>query len=384
MFLLNKKIFLLVTCLAALGTQSYAEEAKKEPKAATTTAPLPAVDVYKVSEAKEEALVLQYPGKTISSQNVVIKARANGILLKKFFNEGDFVKEGDILYKIEPDSYEAAFNLAKANVASLDVQLQKTQKDWERIKALYDSGASSEQEKDTAYWAYEGAKANLASAKASLQTASINLDRTTIKATMNGMTGLKQVDVGALVSDGTPLVEITQISPLNVEFSIPDIDIMKQKYNIKNGKWSHPSEGKLKATLLVGNTTYKEVGIVDFFDSTLNAKTGSLKARATFKNTNKDLLPNQFVKVNLMGLTRNDVIKIPQKAVLQNPLGTVVFVVQEGKAVARPVKVGEASENDYVIESGLKANDEVILNNFFRIKNGAPVKIDKVVNDGAK
>jgi len=85
-----------------------------------------------------------------------------------------------------------------------------------------------------------------------------------------------------------------------------------------------------------------------------------------------------------MGLTRNNVIKIPQKAVLQNPLGTVVFVVQEGKAVVRPVKVGEASENDYVIESGLKANEEVILNNFFRIKNGAPVKIDKVVNDGAK
>jgi len=269
---------------------------KKNPKAAATTAPLPAVDVYKVSEAKEEALVLQYPGKTISSQNVVIKARANGILLKKFFNEGDFVKEGDILYKIEPDSYEAAFNLAKANVASLDVQLQKTQKDWERIKALYDSGASSEQEKDTAYWAYEGAKANLASAKASLQTASINLDRTTIKATMSGMTGLKQVDVGALVSDGTPLVEITQISPLNVEFSIPDIDIMKQKYNIKNGKWSHPSEGKLKATLLVGNTPYKEVGVVDFFDSALNAKTGSLKARATSKIPTKTFCQTNLLK----------------------------------------------------------------------------------------
>lgn len=384
MFSLNKKIFLLVTCLATIGTQSYAEETKKQPEAAATTAPQPAVDVYKVLAAKEEALVLQYPGKTISSQNVVIKARANGILLKKNFKEGDFVKEGDVLYKIEPDSYEAAFNLAKANVASLDVQLQKAQKDWERIKALYDNGASSEQEKDTAYWANEGAKANLASAKAALQTASINLDRTTVKATMSGMTGLKQIDVGALVSDGTPLVEITQISPLNVEFSIPDIDVMKQKYNIQNGKWSYPNEGKLKATLLVGTTSYQEVGVVDFFDSALNVKTGSLKARATFKNENKELLPNQFVKVNLIGLSRTNVIKIPQKAVLQNPLGTVVFVVQEGKAVVRPVKLGEASENDYVIESGLNANDIVIVNNFFRIKNGAPVKIDKIINDGVQ
>lgn len=134
--------------------------------------------------AKEE-LSLQYPGKTISSQSVTIKARANGILMKKFFNEGDFVKEGDVLYKIEPDTYEAALNLAKANVNALDVQLQKATKDWERIKALYESGASSEQEKDSAYWTYEGAKASLASAKASLQTATINLDRTTIKATMS-------------------------------------------------------------------------------------------------------------------------------------------------------------------------------------------------------
>ena len=384
MFLLNKKIFLFVTCLA-LGAQSYAaEEAKKQPSPATTNAPAPAVDVYKIASAKEEALSLQYPGKTISSQSVTIKARANGILMKKFFNEGDFVKEGDVLYKIEPDTYEAALNLAKANVNALDVQLQKATKDWERIKALYESGASSEQEKDSAYWTYEGAIASLASAKASLQTATINLDRTTIKATMSGMTGLKQVDVGALVSDGTALVDITQITPLHVEFSIPDIDVMKQKYNIKNGKWSNPTEGKLKASLQVGDAKFKEIGVVDFMDSSLNAKTGSLKARATFKNEGKELLPNQFVKVNLVGLTRTNVIKVPQKAVLQNPLGTVVFVVEDGKAVVKPVKVGEASENDYVIENGLKEGDVVVVNNFFRIKAGAPVKVDKVINEEAK
>lgn len=384
MFLLNKKIFLFVTCLA-LGAQSYAaEEAKKQPSPATTNAPAPAVDVYKIASAKEEALSLQYPGKTISSQSVTIKARANGILMKKFFNEGDFVKEGDVLYKIEPDTYEAALNLAKANVNALDVQLQKATKDWERIKALYESGASSEQEKDSAYWTYEGAKASLASAKASLQTATINLDRTTIKATMSGMTGLKQVDVGALVSDGTALVDITQITPLHVEFSIPDIDVMKQKYNIKNGKWSNPTEGKLKASLQVGDAKFKEIGVVDFMDSSLNAKTGSLKARATFKNEGKELLPNQFVKVNLVGLTRTNVIKVPQKAVLQNPLGTVVFVVEDGKAIVKPVKVGEASENDYVIENGLKEGDVVVVNNFFRIKAGAPVKVDKVINEEAK
>ena len=132
----------------------------------------------------------------------------------------------------------------------------------------------------------------------------------------------------------------------------------------------------------VGTQKYKEVGVVDYLSSSLDAKTGSLKARASFKNANNELLPNQFVKISLLGLTRANVIKVPQKAVLQNPLGTVVFVVEDGKAVTRPVKIGETSENEFVIDSGLKEGDTVIVNNFFRIKNGAPVKVDKVINEG--
>jgi len=356
---------------------SAAEPQKQQP-------PLPSVDVFNITTPKEEALVFTYPGKTISSQSVVIKARANGILQKKFFTEGEKVKEGDILYKIEPESYEAAFAVAKANVNAQEVNFQKSSKEWERIKSLYDNGAASEQEKDTAFFANETAKASLNSAKAALQTAAINLERTNVKATATGIAGIKQVDVGALVTDGTALVEITQIDPLHVEFSIPDIDVMKQKYAIKNGKWSNPTEGKLKASLKVGDVAFKEMGVVDFLDSALNTKTGSLKARATFKNANKELLPNQFVTISLLGLTRNNVIKVPQKAVLQNPLGTIVFVVADGKATTRPVKVGETSENDFVIESGLKEGDVVIVNNFFKIKNGAPVKVDKVINQEAK
>ncbi|MDD2383040.1 MAG: efflux RND transporter periplasmic adaptor subunit [Sulfurospirillaceae bacterium] len=369
----------MMACIA-LSTILFAEESSQKTPTAQKTAPVPAVDVYKVSAPKEEALSLTYPGKSISSQVALIKARANGILQKKHFTEGQIVKEGELLYTIEPDSYEAAFQLAKANLASQDVILQKTEKEWKRLKSLFDANAASEQEKDTAFWAYESAKASYESSKASLKVASINLDRTRVKATMSGIVGMKQTDVGTLVTDGTPLVEITQVNPLHVEFSIPDIDVMKQKYNIKNGTWSHPSEGKLKATLMVNNVQYKESGVVDFLDSSLNSKTGSLKARATFKNPNQELLPNQFVTVSLLGLTRNNVIRVPQKAVLQNPLGMVVFIVVDGKAVVKPVKIGETSGNDFIIENGLKEGDLVIVNNFFRVKNAAPVKIDKVIN----
>lgn len=373
MFLLSKKLFL---CALLSFTSSFvsADEVQKSTP----------VDIFKVGAPKEEAITLNYPAKTLSSQTTTVKARANGILLEKFFTEGDFVKKGDVLYKIEPDSYIAAHKLAKANVTSLDIQVQKTSKEWSRVKSLFDKGASSEQDKDTAYWAYESAKASLESAKASLENATINLDRTTIKAPMSGLTGAKLIDVSALVSDGVALVEITQIDPLHVEFSIPNIDLIKEKYNIKNGKWSNPTDGKLKASLTVGKQNYKEIGVVDFIDNTINAKTGSLKARATFKNSAKELLPNQFVTISLTGLVRTNVVKIPQKALVQNPLGTNVFLIEDDKAVLKNVVVGEVSNGNAIIESGLKEGDKLIVNNLLKIKPNAPVKVDKIINQEGK
>ena len=132
---------------------------------------------------------------------------------------------------------------------------------------------------------------------------------------------------------------------------------------------------------MVGDAPYKEMGVVDFLGSKLDEKTGTLKARASFQNPINELLPNQFVKITLLGLSRNNVIRVPQKAVLQNPLGTVVFVVEDGKAVVRPVKVAESNKNYFIIDSGLKEGDMVVVNNFFRIKSGAGVKIDKVTNE---
>lgn len=373
MFLCSKKLFL---CLL-LGFSSsllFANEVQKSTP----------VDVFKVGAPKEEAISLNYPAKTLSSQTTTVKARANGILLEKFFTEGSFVKKGDVLYTIEPDSYIAAQKLAKANVTSLDIQVQKTNKEWSRVKSLFDKGASSEQDKDTAYWAFESAKASLESAKASFENATINLERTTIKAPMSGLTGAKLIDVSALVSDGVALVEITQIDPLHVEFSIPNIDLIKEKYNIKNGKWSNPTDGKLKATLTVGKQNYKEIGVVDFIDNTINAKTGSLKARATFKNSTKELLPNQFVTISLTGLVRNNVVQIPQKALVQNPLGTNVYLIEDEKAVLKNVVVGEISNGNAIIESGLKEGDKLIVNNLLKIKPNAPVKIDKIINQEGK
>ena len=354
------------------------------PEPQKNTPPPPSVDVFKITAPKEEPLSFTYPAKTMSSQSIVVKARTNGLLQKKLFIEGQSVKAGDILYTLEKESYEASYNLAKASVVGLDVALQKAAKEWNRVKALYEKKASSEQERDTAYFAYETAKASLDGAKALLKTASINLERTDIKAPISGIVGTKMVDIGSLVNDGPALVEIIQNDPLYVEFSIPDIDVMKHKYNIKNGKWSDPTQGQLKASLLVGDVPYKEMGVVDFLGSKLDEKTGTLKARASFKNPINELLPNQFVKITLLGLSRNNVIRVPQKAVLQNPLGTVVFVVEDGKAVVRPVKVAESSENDFVIDNGLKEGDMVVVNNFFRIKNGAGVKIDKVINEAQK
>ena len=338
------------------------------------------VDVYKVPAPHNMPVVLEYPARLKSVQKVQITARVTGTLIKKFYTEGQFVKKGTLLYKIEPDTYQAAVDAAKAQLQSALAMLNKTKRDWVRIKSLYKVNATSQQARDAALSSYEIAKADVEKAKANLKSALINLNYTNVKATISGITGLKSADVGSLVTNGTPLVSITKLDPIYAEFSIPDIDIIKEKYRIKNGSWEKPSDGKIKAVIKINGRGYPKEGFVNFMDTNIDTATSTLKARAVFPNHNRYLMPGEFVKIMLKGLVRKNVIMVPQRCVLQNPLGTMVFVVDKGKVQARPVKLGETSGNYYIIEKGLKKGDLVIVDNFFRVKPGMSVKVDKTIN----
>jgi membrane fusion protein (multidrug efflux system) len=346
------------------------------PKAGAT---LPKVDVYVVPKAKNIPVELEYPARVTSVKNVTIVARVSGILEKKYFTEGATVHKGDLLYKIEPNIYAADVQSAKATLELEKSKFDKAQKDWTRAKGLYEDKAISEQDKDTAYFAYTSAQASVDVAKANLDKAMVSLNYTDVKATINGVTGMKMIDEGDFVKEGTSLTTITQTNPIYAEFSIPDINTIKQKYTLENGNWSNMQAAKLKASLIVDGQKYKEMGNVDFVDAQVDQATSTLKVRAIFKNNATKLLAGQYVKVKLIGIISKNVLSVPQKAVLQNPLGTIVFVVVNGKVSVKPVKILNTVGQNFIV-SGVASKDVVVVNNFFRIKPGASVAIDKTIN----
>lgn len=341
--------------------------------------PTPKVDVFVVGAAQDMQIPLEYPARIASVKDVTITARVTGVLQKKYYTEGQFVHKGDLLYKIEPDTYLASVESAKANLALENAKLDKAQKDWDRASGLYKDKAISDQDKDSAFYAYQTAKASVDVAKAALHKVAVDLGYTNVRSTISGMSGMKMADVGDLVKEGTALVTITQTNPIYAEFSIPNIDLIKKKYQLQKGNWSHLQGANLKASLVVDGKPYTTLGKIDFVDSHVDKATSTLKARAVFKNASLGLLSGNFAKVKLMGIVAKHIIVVPQKAVLQNPLGTSVFVVINKKIVPKPVKIMDTTDQNFVVE-GVSPKDVVVVNNFFRIKPGASVIIDKIIN----
>lgn len=354
----------------------------KSGKMPMSAMPMPAVDVYKVPLPKSIPVKLEYPARIKSSSSVTIVARVTGTLQKKSFLEGQAVREGETLFKIEPDLYLAEKAHAEAQLEQAAALLNKAEKDWQRTKVLYEQHVANEQDRDAVRAATEMAKASVAAAKARLHQATINLDYTDVKATGSGITGLKLVDVGNLVNPGMPLVTLTQMDPIYVEFSLPDLDALKTKYELKSGSWSK-SGGQLRARLLTDKGPYRRLGRVDFLDTNIDEKTASVKSRAIFANPDGELLPGQFIRIALEGVSRKNVLTIPQQALIQNPAGAMVFVVEGGKVTVRPVVIGDSAGENFIIEKGLKPGDLVVVNNFFKIKPNSPVKTDKIINKGA-
>ncbi len=337
------------------------------------------VSVYKIPEPKDVEVKLEYPGKTKSISSVTVFARVTGILERMYFKEGQYVKKGDLLFLIEQEPYKSEYESAKANLEKALSEFKKAEKDWQRIKKSFEDKVVSEAERDEALYRYETAKANVEYAKAKLEQAKINLSYTKVIAPESGIIGERKIDVGNLVTSGTELVKITQVNPIYVDFSFPESDITK--IGFKTSKKGILSLKGLPVEVYIEDLPLKFKGHIDFIDTVVDEKTASVKARAILKNPDRKLLPGQFVRISIKGLKRKGVILVPQKAVLQTPSGPVVWVVVNGKAEMRPVKLGEASEDYFIIEEGLKPGENVILDNLMKMRPGAPVIIDKVLKN---
>ncbi len=353
------------------------------PVAASAQAPAapppPAVEIMTMAE-REVPLSFTYAGRISAFREVQVRAQVGGILQERAYVEGARVNAGDVLFRVDPTTYEAEVAKAKAQVQTAEAQLAQATRDQTRAVELFERKVGSAKSRDDAVSAVELAEAAVAAAKAQLKSAQINLDYATVRAPIDGVTSLDVVPEGSLVGVGSAdslLTTITQLDPVYVNFSVADANATAMR-QIASGKKAD-NEGKLTASLAFGDgSKYDRTGEIDFTSASIDVQTGTIRSRAVFDNPDFALIPGQFVRITLSGAKLDSAIVVPEIAVMQGPQGTFVYTVDaENVAAITPIKLGQAVEGGWVALEGLKAGDQIVTSGVIKVRAGAPVAPSK-------
>lgn len=318
-------------------------------------------------------------GRLEGSREVEVRARVSGILLERRYAEGRPVRRGEVLFVIDPAPYQAAVQEAEADLAEQRARLSRAEREARRLEPLLAKRAASQKDFDQAVSDAEEARATLLSAEARVARAKLDLAYTRVEAPISGFTSRAQHSEGSLVGPGADslLTRISQVQPIWVRFSAADKTILDLRRAVETGRIAAPPTEQLEVELVLADgRVHAERGRVNFSDSLIDVETGAVDLRAELPNADGTLLPGQFVRVRLLGISRPNAILVPQRSVQQGQDGKFVFVVDAaGKAEARPVEVGEWSGSDWVIESGLAAGDRVIVDGAVKVQPGAQVNV---------
>ncbi len=342
----------------------------------------PAPEVV-VETVKVEALPLEfeYSARTAGFREVQVRAQVSGILQERTYLEGSQVKQGQVMFRIDPRIYQAALSRAKGALAQEQARYRQTERNLKRIRELQKKGFASESELDNAVSNFEQSKANIQAAQAEVLSKQIDLDYTTVKAPISGITSKETVSEGSLMVAGDPnaslLSNITQLDPIYVNFAAPDSDVESVRSGLQNGSLVLPEDGKMSVTITLGDgSVYPLEGKVDFTDSLVDRGTGTVSVRAVAPNPEQHLLPGQFVRVQVKGLSLPNAMTLPERAIAQGPGGTFVFVVDEGGlARKRQVTTGHTAKGRWVIVSGVSAGERVIVEGLPKVRPDSPVKV---------
>jgi membrane fusion protein (multidrug efflux system) len=301
----------------------------------------------------------------------------SGIILKRLFTEGSDVKAGQPLYQIDSAAFEAAHASAKAVQSRVEAALVSLRLTEERYRDLVKIKAVSQQDYDNASAQLKQSEAELAVAKAAVETARINLAYTRISAPISGRIGRSGVSTGALVTANQPaaLATIQQLDTMYVDVTQSTADMLKLKQNLANGVLKKSSSALVRL-LLEDGSAYPLTGTLKFSEVTVDQSTGSVTLRAVFPNPAQALLPGMFVRALLVEGVNENAILIPQRGVTRNPKGdaVVMLVGAEEKVEARPIKVARTVGDNWLVSDGLKAGDRVILEGLQKARPGSAVK----------
>lgn len=364
-----KPLILWMTLASSLAACGQSAEQKQTP-------PPPEVTSLVVKKA-DVPRVFEYVGQVSGFRDVEVRARVGGIVMKRLYEEGRHVKQGDPLFLIDQEPMRASFDQAKAALAVEEARLQRARQEFARIRPLVTEKAVSQKDYDDAVASLESAQASAAVARARLREAQINMNYTKVTAPISGMTSKEVVSEGSLVGAGQNglLTIISQVDPVYVNFSMADNDALLMRRMIQNGQLIMPRGDALDVELrLADGTFFKNIGRMSFTDNLIDPTTGTLRARAQFDNPDGELLPGQFVRVSMKGAVQKNTLLVPQRAVMSTAQGTMVMTINKQNIVEpRPVKIGQEIGRDFVIEEGLKGGETIIVDGIMKARPGSPV-----------
>ena len=351
----------------------------KKTDAQAKPAGMPPPEVSVVTVAPERvAISNELPGRIEATRSAEVRARVPGIVQKRLFTEGSDVKAGTVLFRIDPASLQAALSNVQATRARAEANLAQATLKVNRYRPLVQTNAISRQEFDDALAAQKQAQADLEAARASQQTASLNLGYATVTAPISGRIGRAQVTEGALVGQGeaTPLATIQQLDPIYVNLTQSSSELLKLRQAMSAGKLKTLGRDQASVSLVTEDgTPYPQTGKLLFSDLAVDQSSGAITLRAEFPNPDRFLLPGMYVRARLEQAVNESAITVPQQAVQRDNNGASVMTVgADGKVAPRPIKTGSVQGDKWIVTDGLKEGDVVIVEGLQKVRPGAAVK----------
>ncbi|HUU24474.1 MAG TPA: efflux RND transporter periplasmic adaptor subunit [Methyloceanibacter sp.] len=333
--------------------------------------PLPSVVVEAVT-AKDVSDQVDFVGRTEASQRVDVRARVSGTLLKRPFEEGAEVKEGAVLFEIDPAEFDADLLSAEAKLAKAQASLEENDRSLARYEVLLKREAASEAQYDIAKSKADQSRADVSAAQADVERAKLDLSYATITSPIAGRSGISDVDVGNIIGpDSGVLVTVLDLDPIYVLFSVGE----RQYLNFMEASKAGTAEKFTPQIRLANDKLYESPGKVEVVDNKVDPATGTINVRLTFPNPNHLLVPGQYVSVLLTGATPERRIVIPQVAVQENQAGSFVLIVDsEGRVEARPVKMGERVGVGVIVLDGLTEGETLVVEGIQKVRPGAEVQ----------
>jgi membrane fusion protein (multidrug efflux system) len=369
----NVLILVFTACVALFSGVAHAEEKKTEAQKGAAPPPVPEVAVAEVIE-KAVPVYQEYVATMDGLVNATILAQVQGYLIKQNYQEGSFVKKGQLLFEIDPRPFEAELDVAKAILARHQAVLQTAQATLDRILPLAEARAVSQKDKDDANGRVQAAEAEVLAARAEVRKAELNLSFTKIKAPIDGIAGAAKAQIGDLVgtSQARELTTVSTVNPIKVYVPVSEREYLQAVERSKARKGE--AEKTQFDLLLTDGSSWPEKGTLAFADRQVDPQTGTIRVAILFPNPDNILRPGQYAKVRALLKTEKGALMVPQRAVgdLQG-IYQVAVVEADNTVKIRNVKVGERSGEFWVIQEGLKPGERVVAEGTQKVREGVKV-----------